>query len=68
MKGMYKLTEKNEQARGRKLNSVGIYLSIGKLSADGQILPGTEDLIGFRMPEGFPPFKPNSFEFKKVKE
>ncbi|MEI9909859.1 MAG: alpha/beta hydrolase-fold protein [Bacteroidota bacterium] len=62
------VTEKNELAWGRKHNSGGIYLSIGKLSADGQVLTGTEDLVGFQMPEGFPPFKLNSFEFKKVKE
>ncbi|MBL7741917.1 MAG: hypothetical protein JNN00_00450 [Chitinophagaceae bacterium] len=62
------VTEKNELAWGRKHNGGGIYLSIGVLSADGLTLSGVEDLIGFEIPEGFPPFKPNRFEFKKIKD
>lgn len=62
------VNEKNELAWGRKHNGGGIYLSIGILSADGLTLSGVEDLIGFELPEGIPPFKPNRFEFKKQKD
>ncbi|MEI9808167.1 MAG: alpha/beta hydrolase-fold protein [Bacteroidota bacterium] len=60
------VTENNELAWGRKHNSGGIYLSVGKLSADGKTLTGTEDLLGFKMPEGYPPFRLNTFEYKKL--
>ena len=62
------ITEKNELAWGRKHNSGGIYLSVGVLSADGTILSGEEELIGFEMPAGVPPFRPNRFEFKKLSD
>lgn len=59
---------KNELIFGRKHNGGGIYLSEGKLSGDGSILAGTEDLIGFDFPKDFPAFQKNKFEFKKVAE
>ncbi len=62
------VTDQHELAWGRKHDGGGIYLSIGKLSDDGETITGTEDLIGFRMPDGWPAFKQNTFEFKKVKE
>jgi len=62
------VTEQNELAWGRKHNSGGIYLSIAKLSADGQELTGTEDLIGAQLPEGAPPFRPNTFKYTRIKD
>lgn len=59
------INEKNELVWGRKHNGGGIYLSIGTLSDDGRTITGTEDLIGFEMPKGYPPFKQNSFRFQK---
>ncbi|MBL7991473.1 MAG: hypothetical protein JNN25_08550 [Candidatus Kapabacteria bacterium] len=59
------VNEKNQLVWGRKHNGGGIYLSIGTLSDDGLTITGTEDLIGFEMPKGFPPFKQNSFRFQK---
>ncbi len=60
------VTAKNELAWGRRHEGGGIYLSIGRLSADGQVLSGQEELIGFKMPDGIPPMKPNTFTFKRV--
>lgn len=59
------INEKNKLVWGRKHNGGGIYLSIGTLSDDGRTITGTEDLIGFEMPKGFPPFKQNTFRFQK---
>ncbi len=62
------VTKNNELVWGRIHEGGGIYLSIGKLSADGQTLSGTEDLVGFTMPAGIPPFTPNTFTYTRVKE
>ncbi len=62
------VTEHHELAWGRKHNNGGIYLSIGKLSADGQTLTGIENMIGIQMPDGVPPIKPNTFKFTKVND
>lgn len=62
------VADQQELAWGRKHNSGGIYLSIGKLSADGQTITGTEDMIGVQFPEGIPPFKQNTFKYIKLKE
>ena len=62
------VTATNNLSWARKHDGGGIYLSIGKLSYDGQTITGTEDLIGFKMPEVIPPFEPNTFEFRKIKE
>jgi hypothetical protein len=59
------VNQKGELIWGRKHEGGGIYISTGKLSVDGRIITGTEDLIGFEFPAGVPPFKKNSFEFKK---
>lgn len=59
------ISEKKELVWGRKHEGGGIYISIGKLSNDGSTISGTEDLIGFEFPAGMPPFKLNTFEFKK---
>lgn len=60
------LTENGELAWGRKHNSGGIYLSIGKISADGKEITGTEDLIGVDFPKDVTPFKANTFKFTRV--
>lgn len=62
------VTAKNELAWGRRHEGGGIYLSIGRLSADGQVLTGQEELIGFTMPEGVAAMKPNTFRFTRIKE
>lgn len=60
------VTNNNELAWGRRHEGGGIYLSIGKLSADGQTLTGSEELIGFKMPEGIAPMRPNTFKYTRV--
>lgn len=57
---------KNELVWGRKHQSGAIYLSIATLSADGQVLEGTEDLIGHHRAVGEPPFVQNKFRFTRV--
>jgi len=60
------VNDKKELVWGRKHNGGGIYISIGKLSEDGLTITGTEDQIGFDLPKGMPPFKANTFEFRKL--
>ena len=62
------VTAPGQIAWGRKHEGGGIYLSIGKLSANGRTITGTEDLIGFQMPDNVPAFKVNQFEFNKIQE
>lgn len=52
---------------GRKHQSGGVYLSVGRLSRDGQVIEGTEELIGHQRADGEPPFVPNRFRFTRVK-
>ncbi len=61
------VSEAGELVWGRKHGGGGIYLSIGKPSADGQTIVGTEDLIGFAFPKGYAPFKQNTFQFQKIR-
>lgn len=61
------INEKKELVWGRKHDGGGIYISIGKLSADGLMITGTEDLIGFEFPPNMPAFKRNTFIFKSYK-
>jgi len=60
------VNDKKELVWGRKHNGGGIYISIGKLSEDGLTITGTEDQIGFDLPKDMPPFKANTFEFRKL--
>ena len=59
------VNEKKELVWGRKHDGGGVYLSLGQLSADGTMITGTEDLIGFAFPPDMPPFKKNTFSFKR---
>ena len=47
--------------------TVGIYISVGRLSDDGLTITGTEDLIGFDAPSDWAVLKKNTFEFKNCK-
>lgn len=60
------VNDKKELVWGRKHNGGGIYISVGKLSKDGLTISGTEDQIGFDLPKDMPPFKVNTFEFRKL--
>ncbi len=62
------VTDNGELAWGRKHNNGGIYLSKGKLSVDGRVINGSEDIIGIPWPEGAPPFQINTFTFIKKGE
>ena len=60
------VNEKKELVWGRKHEGGGIYMSIGQLSADGLLINGTEDLIGFDFPPNMPAFEKNTFVYKKL--
>ncbi len=60
------INEKKELVWGRKHDGGGLYISIGQLSADGLMITGTEDLIGFEFPPDMPAFEKNTFIYKKL--
>jgi len=62
------VTGEQELAWGRKHNGGGIYLSLGKLSADGRELTGKEEMIGVTIPDGVPYPKPNTFRYLKISD
>lgn len=51
---------------GRKHQTGGLYLSSAKLSSDGSVLEGSEDLIGHHRAEGEPMFIRNRFRFVRM--